>query len=73
MKIFIDTNVLLDVLIEREPFYKDSAVVWTMVEKNLVKGYISAISVNNIYYISKKMKEARKGAGRKILYYGEIL
>jgi predicted nucleic acid-binding protein len=56
MKIFIDTNVLLDVLIEREPFYKDSAVVWTMVEKNLVKGYISAISVNNIYYISKKMK-----------------
>jgi hypothetical protein len=37
MKIFIDTNVLLDVLIEREPFYKDSAIVWTMVEKNLVK------------------------------------
>lgn len=56
MKIFVDTNVLLDVLIEREPFYKDSAVVWTMVEKKLVKGYISAISVNNIYYISKKMK-----------------
>lgn len=56
MKIFVDTNILLDVLTEREPFHKDSAIIWTLVEKNLVKGYISAISVNNIYYISKKMK-----------------
>jgi predicted nucleic acid-binding protein len=56
MKVLIDTNVLLDVLTKREPFYKDSAVIWTMVDKNLVKGYISAISVNNIYYITRKLK-----------------
>lgn len=56
MKVFLDTNVLIDVLTKREPFYSNSAKIWTMVEKNLVKGYISAISVNNIYYIIKKLK-----------------
>lgn len=56
MKIFIDTNILLDVLIRREGFYENSAIVWSMVEKDLVKGYISAISVNNVYYIIKKQK-----------------
>ncbi|MCP5045786.1 MAG: PIN domain-containing protein [bacterium] len=61
MKALIDTNVLLDVLTEREPFYEHSAVIWSLVEKNLIKGYISAISVNNIYYITKKLK-GRSGA-----------
>jgi len=56
MKVLIDTNVLPDVLTEREPFYKNSAVTWTMADKNLVKGYISAVSVNNIYYITRKLK-----------------
>jgi predicted nucleic acid-binding protein len=60
MKVLIDTNVLLDVLTEREPFYKDSAVTWTMVEKNFVKGYVSAISINNIYYITRKFKGMSK-------------
>lgn len=56
MKVLIDTNVLLDVLTVREPFYKNSAIVWSMVEEGLIKGYISAISVNNIYYIAKKLR-----------------
>jgi predicted nucleic acid-binding protein len=56
MNVLIDTNVLLDVLTVREPFYKNSAIVWSMVEEGLIKGYISAISVNNIYYIAKKLK-----------------
>jgi len=55
MKIFIDTNILLDVLTAREPFYENSAVIWSLAEKRQAKGYISAISVNNIYYITKKM------------------
>ncbi len=62
MKVLIDTNVLLDVLTKREPFYKDSAIVWSLTEKNIIEGYISAISVNNIYYITKKLND-KKTAG----------
>jgi len=57
MKIFLDTNILLDVLLKREPFYIDSSKVLTMVNEKMVSGYISAITINNIYYILRKLKD----------------
>ena len=63
MKIFVDTNILLDVLTKREPFYKNSAVIWSLVEDGIVEGYISAISVNNVFYISKKLSDLEHAQG----------
>ena len=57
MKIFVDTNILLDVLTKRELFYGNSAVIWSLVEEGIVEGYISAISANNLFYISKKLRD----------------
>jgi len=57
MKIFLDTNVILDVLTKREPFYINSAKVLTLVNEKIVSGYISAITVNNVYYILRKLKD----------------
>ncbi len=59
MNILIDTNVLIDVLKNREPFYPDSASVWALAEKSRVTGYISAISFNNIYYIHSRHTSPR--------------
>jgi predicted nucleic acid-binding protein len=52
MVILIDTNVLLDVLLTREPFYQDSLAVLRIVEEKKVQGWIAANSVDNIYYIA---------------------
>ncbi len=57
MKVLIDTNILLDVLTRREPHYQSAAQTWTLVKEGLVQGHISAISVNNLYYIIKKLTE----------------
>lgn len=54
-RIFIDTNVLLDVLARREPHYAPAAEVWTLCEEGKLKGSISAISFNNIFYIVRKL------------------
>jgi hypothetical protein len=43
MNIFIDTNILLDVLAKREPFYTASAEIWSLAERGEVQGFISAI------------------------------
>lgn len=56
MKVLIDTNIILDVLTKRKPFYIDSARVWTLIKEEIIEGCISAISVNNLYYIVKKLK-----------------
>ena len=53
MKIFLDTNIILDVLVKREPYYIDSARIWTLIKEKSIQGYISAITINNFYYISK--------------------
>ena len=56
MKIFFDTNIILDVLFEREPFYKQSAYLWSLAEAEKIKGFVSVITVNNAFYITKKAK-----------------
>jgi predicted nucleic acid-binding protein len=56
MKIFLDTNILFDVLTKREPFYYDSLKIWTLAKEDITEAYISAISVTNLYYIIKKIK-----------------
>ena len=53
-KILIDTNVLLDYLVEREPFYEDAKnVVLTCTEGN-TRGCIAAHSIPNMYFILRK-------------------
>ncbi|MBI4612564.1 MAG: PIN domain-containing protein [Planctomycetes bacterium] len=51
MKVFIDTNVLLDVLAERKAFYADAMRIWTLSESGRIGGHVSAISFSNCYYI----------------------
>jgi len=59
MKIFLDTNIILDVLVKREPYYINSARIWTLTKEESIQGYISAITVNNFYYIIKKLKNSK--------------
>jgi predicted nucleic acid-binding protein len=54
MKAFIDTNLVLDVLAERRPFYETSARIWELVESRDLKGYLSATSITDIFYILNK-------------------
>ena len=54
MKAFVDTNVLLDVLLKRQGLVEASAAVWSRVAGKQLRGWISAISINNVYYITRK-------------------
>ncbi len=66
MKVFVDTNVLMDVLAKREPFYRDSAHVWTLAEQGRVAGFVSVISFNNIYYVVRRLR-TRQVADRMMI------
>ncbi|MCR5040833.1 MAG: PIN domain-containing protein [Clostridia bacterium] len=60
MNIFVDTNVLLDVLGNRQPFAADSSKVWKLGETLQVRGFISVLSVPNIVYILRRELSAEK-------------
>lgn len=54
MKIMCDTNIIIDVLLEREPFVEDSCKVLSLCEDHLIHGFVSASSVTNVYYLVRK-------------------
>jgi predicted nucleic acid-binding protein len=54
MKVFVDTNVLLDVLAKRKPFYSDAARIWSLAERGKIDAQISVISFNNVYYVVRR-------------------
>ena len=54
MNILIDTNVVLDVLLKREPFFKHSQLVLLLSEEEYINGYISASAVTDIFYVTNK-------------------
>ncbi len=54
MKIMCDTNVILDVLLEREPFAEDSYKILKLCEEHKIDGFVSVSSVTNIFYLVRK-------------------
>lgn len=50
-KIFIDTDIILDVVFERRPFFYDSQKVLSLIEKNYFIGFTSSLILANCYYI----------------------
>ncbi len=60
MKIFIDTNIFLDVLLKREN-YKESLIVLNSCYENIFEAYICDITILNIDYIaSKQFKDIKE-------------
>ena len=59
MKLLVDANILLDVLQAREPYLKDSSLIWKLCETGEVQGYASALTSANLIYIMRKQLDAK--------------
>ena len=54
MRLMIDTNIFLDVLLKREEFYEDSRRVLTLCEEHSIDGFVSASAITDLFYITRK-------------------
>ena len=54
MKVLFDTNVLLDVLLDREPFATPSAAALSKAEAGELSGYMCATTVTTLFYLCRK-------------------
>jgi predicted nucleic acid-binding protein len=54
VKILIDTNVILDLLLEREPFVETAIALFQKIEQGNLEGYVAATTITNIFYIIRK-------------------
>lgn len=53
-RILIDTNILLDYLLEREPFFEDAKKIVVSCAEGKIKGCIAAHSIPNMFFILRK-------------------
>lgn len=60
MVLLIDANVLLDIIMKRLEFIKDSSVIWKLCETGKVKGYISSLTIASIVDIMQKEMDPQK-------------
>ena len=63
MKVLVDTNVILDVWLTREPFWRDSAKLIGKIEKKEISGVICPTTITTLHYLGKKVlgeEKARK-------------
>lgn len=66
MKLFIDTNVVLDVLAQREPWFDDSARLLAHIEQGGATGHIAAHTLTTLHYLLVKHLGQQKTAATLI-------
>lgn len=59
-KLFIDCDVILDMLLRRLEFFSNAQILFTQIEKGKVKGLTSGLSLSNIFYILQKLTSKRE-------------
>lgn len=66
-KLFIDTNVIMDFLGDRIPFYESAAKLMSLVELKPIELYTTAQSLTTTYYLISKFEnpDAAKSKIRK--------
>jgi predicted nucleic acid-binding protein len=59
IKVFIDTDVIIDFLADRKPFSESAAILFNRIEKKEIEGFTSSQSISNLYYILRKYDSQR--------------
>ena len=68
-----DTDVVLDLLLDRKPFAEAAALLFSKAEEGEIQGYVSATTITTIYYLASKTIGTKKAiwATRKLLAFLE--
>lgn len=63
MKILIDTNVVLDIALNRKPYVENAALLWRLAEQKEITACLSNTSITDIFYIISKHADQEKARG----------
>lgn len=72
MKVLFDTNIILDVLMDRAPFAEAAVGLFAAVEHGTLQGYLCGATVTTVYYLTAKVlgaKRAREEVGKLLTLF----
>jgi predicted nucleic acid-binding protein len=56
--LFVDTNIVIDLLSRREPFYEEAAILFSLADKNQIRLSASALTIANTSYVLMRQTDA---------------
>ncbi len=59
-KLFVDTNIVIDLLSHREPFYDESARLFSLADQKVIELNISSLTIANTSYTLLRQASAKK-------------
>jgi len=63
VKVLIDTNIILDIALNRKPFVEQAALLWRLAEQEEITACLSNTSITDIFYIINKYAGQEKARG----------
>jgi predicted nucleic acid-binding protein len=57
MRLLLDTNVILDVLLRREPWRADAEAVWRANDERHIAGCLTAMTLTDIFYVARRSSD----------------
>lgn len=70
-KVFIDTDIALDLLSQRTPYYLPAAQLFTLADQGKLSIYVSSLSFGNLHYLLSRLYS--QAESRRILSTFKIL
>jgi len=64
MRVLLDTNIVLDVLLKRAPWVVEASAIWKANDDGRIVGYLMASALTDIFYIARRLagKESARAA-----------
>lgn len=73
MNALIDTNVVVDVILDRKPFSKEANAIFDLIAENKIFAYISSKSILDLYYILRGYYHNHNEALKRIVKIIDLL
>jgi predicted nucleic acid-binding protein len=54
MRVLLDTNVVLDVLLSREPWLADASALWQATDEGRLTSFVTATTLTDIFYVARR-------------------
>jgi predicted nucleic acid-binding protein len=69
MRALLDTDVILDLFLNRQGFVTDAAALWKANEQGRFEGFVSALTPVNVFYFTRKVSDlvAARGVVLKLI------
>lgn len=59
-KLFVDTNILIDLLSRREPFYEEAAELFSLADRKQIELSVSSLTIANTTYTLMRQMDSNK-------------